>query len=126
MKVTLAPFKSLPHHPGHFEVEVTDSTTVHGLRVLIRTHLENSADSIALFKEPSCSKATYLAPSLSLEQCGITGGSKQEPVAAKVFYDYVPVIGDCPVLMADSHIPDVPISENGYTKNTQTHVRVPE
>ena len=107
-------------------MEVTDSTTIHGLRTLIQTHLDDSADGIALFKEPSCTKASYLAPSLSMEQCGIVGGSKQEPVNAEVFYDYVPVVSDCPVLMTDSHIPDVPIFENGYARNTQKHVRVPD
>ena len=130
LKIILAPFKGFPPHPGHFEVDVTDSTTIHGLKMKIRTHLDDSADGIALFKEPSCSKASYLAPSLSLEECGIVGGPKLEPVNGEVFYDYMPVINDCPVLMTDSHIPDVPIFENGYTRNPypniKKHVMVPD
>ncbi len=104
LKVTLAAFQDVKAHPGHFELEVTDSTTIHGLKETIQTHMEQTADSIALFKESSCSRASYLLPSYCLLHCGLHGGPKSAPTDAEVFYDYVPAIMDCPILMADGHI----------------------
>ena len=39
LQVILAPFKDYKAHPGHFEVELTDSTTIHGLKIHIQNHL---------------------------------------------------------------------------------------
>ena len=110
LKVVLAPFKDTPSHPGHFEVEVSDSITVHGLKDIIQTHLEGAVESVALFREVACSKSSYLMPSWCLEDCGILGGLKTEPSTAEVFYDYVSAVMDCPILMTDSHIRDVPLT----------------
>ena len=104
LKITLAPFKDFRSHPGHFELEVTDSTSIQALKGLINDHLGGVADSIALFKEASCSKQSYLVPSWCLQHCGMVGGPKMEPVHAKVFYDYNPPGIDCPILMSDGHI----------------------
>ena len=104
LKITLAPFKDFRSHPGHFELEVTDSTSIQALKELINDHLGGVANSIALFKEASCSKQSYLVPSWCLQHCGMVGGSKMEPVHAKVFYDYMPPVIDCPILMSDDHI----------------------
>ncbi len=104
LKVSLATFKDLKTHPSHFEIEVTDSTTIHGLKGTVQTHLEEAVDSIALFKEPTCSMTSYLSPSHCLHHCGLVGGPKADPTDAEVFYDYVPIVMDCPILMADSHI----------------------
>ena len=108
LKLILAPFKDFPDHPCHLELEVTDSTTIYGLGELIKDHLEGSVSTIALFKEPSCSKASYLSPSSCLYHCGVFGGPRTLPVEAEVFYDYKPLINDCPLLMDESHLPLVP------------------
>ena len=62
-------------------------------------------DSVALFKEASCSKESYLVPSWCMEHCGMVGGSRLVPTNGCVFYDYMPALDDCPLLMDDSHIP---------------------
>lgn len=107
LKVILAPLKDFQCHPGHFELEVTDSVTVHGLKILIKEHLENAVDSIALFKDSSCDKSSYLVPSWSLEHCGLIGGPQTEAPMVEVYYDYMPMVMDCPVLMTDSHLRSV-------------------
>ena len=105
LQVILAPFKDYKSHPGHFEVELSDSTTIHGLKMHIQCHLGEAVDSVALFKEASCSRESYLVPSWCLEHCGMVGGSRLSPTSGRVFYDYMPAINDCPILMDDSHIP---------------------
>ena len=107
LKVILAPFKDFHHHPGHFELEVADSITVHGLGILIKEHLESAVDSVALFKDCSCDKGSYLVPSWSLERCELVGGSLSDMPVAEVFYDYMPVVMDCPILMAENYIQTV-------------------
>lgn len=106
LKIILAPFKTTRFHPGHFEQEVTETTTVHGLRCLVETHMEDSVDSVAMFRDSSCSKEAFLDPSWCLGHCGLAGGTKDSPNPAEVFYDYFPTINRCPILMDESHIPD--------------------
>ena len=107
LQVVLAPFKDYKSHPGHFELELTDCTTVHGLKLHIQDHLGEAVDTVALFREASCSKSSYLRPSWCLEHCGIVGGSRMVPTKGCVFYDYVPALDDCPILMDDSHMPKI-------------------
>ena len=107
--MVLAPFKGNRKHPGHFEHEVTETTTIHGLKCVIQNHLNDSANSLALFRESSCSKESYLNPGWCLGHCGIAGGTKDAPNSAEVFYDYFPIDSGCPILMDDSHIPDLPV-----------------
>lgn len=104
LKLTLAPFKDLQHHPGHFSLEVTDSTTIYGLCQHIKVHLEGSAATIAIFKDDSCSRLSYLAPSACLLHCGAVGGPRTRPIEVELFYDYKPVMNDCPLLMDESHL----------------------
>ncbi|KAL5467699.1 hypothetical protein EMCRGX_G031962 [Ephydatia muelleri] len=73
VKLYLGPFRNMSVHPAHFEVVLADSTTMHGLKELIQSHMCNAANTIAIFRDANCSRASYLAPSLTFEQCGITG-----------------------------------------------------
>lgn len=102
--MTLASFKDLLHHPGHFTLEVTDSTTIHGLCQHIKVHLEGSAATIAVFKDDTCSRVSYLPPSACLFHCGAVGGPRTRPAELELFYDYKPVMNDCPLLMDESHL----------------------
>lgn len=104
LRLTLAPFRALQSHPGHFSMDVTDTTTIHGLCQLIRVHLEGSVSTIAIFRESDCSKASYLPPASCLYHCGAIGGPRTHSPEIEVFYDYKPLINDCPVLMDDSHL----------------------
>jgi len=106
MKFTLAPFKGNTSHPAHFSQLVTETTTVHGLKCLIEDHLGDSVASVALFKDETCSKDSYLDPQWCLSHCGINGGLRDNPSTTEVFYDYLPIMNGCPILMDDSHIRD--------------------
>ncbi len=106
LKMMLAPFKENKYYPGHFEHEVTETTTIHGLKCLIENHLDDSVNSVALFKDSSCSKESYLDPGWCLGHCGIEGGPKDALKSAEIFYDYFPLNSGCPILMDDSHIPN--------------------
>lgn len=88
-----------------------------GLKGLIQVHLGEVANSIALFKEANCGRQSYLAPSWCLEHCGLPGGPKTDPVHAEVFYDYMPAVMDCPVLMSDGHMREV----EGSSQRTRNH-----
>ena len=114
LQIILAPFKDFKAHPGHFELEVLDSTSIQGLKLLIQDHLGEAVDSVALFKEASCSKESYLVPSWCLEHCGMVGGSRMAPTSGCVYYDYMPAVNDCPILMDDSHIPTLTLVTSGH------------
>ena len=122
LQVILAPFKDYKSHPGHFELELTDSTTIHGLKIHVQCHLGEAVDSVALFRDASCSKESYLPPSWCLEHCGMVGGTRLVPTSGCVYYDYMPALDDCPVLMDDSHIPKLVPSQqhksNSYKQKT--------
>lgn len=124
LQIVLAPFKDFKTHPGHFELELMDSTTIHGLRILIQRHLGEAVDTVALFKEASCSKESFLSPSLCLEHCGMVGGSRMAPTSGSVFYDYVPAVEDCPILMDDSHIPQL-LPKQQRTSNSKQKQLLP-
>ena len=110
VQLTLATFKDLQKHPAHFSILITSTTTIHGITQLIRTHLYEAVRTIAIFKEPSCSKESYLNPSWSLESCGIEGSSvKYEPTRYQLYYDYIPDFLDCPILMADNEMRHIPL-----------------
>ena len=90
-------------HPAHFEVVLADSTTMHGLKELIQVHVCYAANTIAIFRDANCNRASYLSPSLTLEQCGIHGGSRDAPTSVELFYDFTPPLQDCPILMYELH-----------------------
>lgn len=52
LQITLATFKDLCAHPGHFSLLLTDSTSIEGIRELIKTHLDGSTYSVAVFDSP--------------------------------------------------------------------------
>ena len=52
LKLTLATFKDLPKHPGHFTVVLVDTSSIEGIRDLIKTHLDGSTYSVAVFDSP--------------------------------------------------------------------------
>ena len=125
LQIILAPFKDIKAHPGHFKLELSDSTSIHGLKLQIQDHLGEAVDSVALFKEASCSRESYLVPSWCLEHCGMVGGSRRVPTSGCVYYDYMPTVSDCPLLMDDSHIPKLVNGKGqgrtGYSRQKHKH-----
>ena len=107
----LANFKDYKKHPAHFSASVTASTTIHGISQLIQTHLNGAVASVAIFKNPLCNKDSYLNPSWTLESCGVEGSTLQyDPTSYQLYYDYIPVLMDSPLLMADNSMRYVPCS----------------
>lgn len=53
LQVILAPFKDYKSHPGHFELELIDSTMIHGLKIHVQCHLGETTESVVLFREAS-------------------------------------------------------------------------
>lgn len=102
--MVFAPFKTFPSHPGHFEQIVSDSTTVEGLKTIIQDHFDKAVTSVAIFKDDTCSKDSFMDPSWHLTCCGVKGASKADPVSVQVFYDYIPALQSCPILSDDSHL----------------------
>ena len=128
LQIILAPFKDFKAHPGHFELELSDSTSIQGLKLLIQDHLGEAVNSVALFKEASCSKESYLVPSWCLEHCEMVGVSRMAPTSGCVYYDYMPAVNDCPILMDDSHIPKLlnngqGQARTGYYSKEKTHAQ---
>ena len=105
--MTLATFKDLHQHPGHFTVILTNSVSIHGLIDIIKNHLSHVALTIAVFTEPSCTQESFLNPSWTLESCGMEGSEvKYDPRRYHLYYDYIPDFIDCPLLMADNAMRD--------------------
>lgn len=109
VQLTLAMFKDIHQHPAHFLTRLTTGTTIHGVIDIIINHLNKSTKVIAVFKEPCCSKEAYLNPSWSLLECGLEGSQfEYTPTRYQLYYDFIPHIIDCPILMADNGMRDVP------------------
>ncbi len=76
---------------------------------LIQAHLNETVTSVAIFKDSLCTKDSYLNPSWTLESCGVEGGELQyKPTTYQLYYDYIPVLMDSPLLMADNTMRYVP------------------
>lgn len=102
LTLILAPFHTMTTHPGHLQLEVPDSTSIHALRLRLQEHLCYCTDSIALFWEASCNKTSFLPPARCLLHCGLQGSAFPNPAAAQLFYDFTAELY-CPVLNADTY-----------------------
>lgn len=113
LHMILAPFVHMPSHPGHTHMMVTDSTTVHSLHEMLQDRLSGTASAIAVFTTASLQPSSLAAPRKRLVEMGIVGGSRATPTQAQLYYDYVPVVVDCPLLMADYYFPTIPLTTGG-------------
>lgn len=52
LQLILATFKGLRTHPGHFTRLIIDSSSIEGIREIIKTHLDGSIHSVAVFNSP--------------------------------------------------------------------------
>lgn len=113
LHMVLAPFAHMPAHPGHAHMMVTDSTTVHSLHETLQDRLSGTASAIAVFTDASLQPTSLAAPRKRLVEMGIVGGSRAAPTQAQLYYDYVPVVVDCPLLMADYYFPSTTPTTRG-------------
>lgn len=97
----LAPFASLPDHPGHITYLIPTSTTVHTLHHQLHSSLGTMATAVAVFSDVKVQPSNCLSPQTSLNEMGVVGGRKTTPTKATLYYDYKPVSIDCPLIMTD-------------------------
>lgn len=126
--MVLGPFQHTANHPGHFTMTVTTSTTVHSLKESIRGHLGYCTHQVlAIFTDSSCSQASFLAPHLTLEECGIKGSRNKRQSRRELYYDFGTEFNDCPILMAENGIRNVdvelPSSTVLHSRTTPTHTK---
>jgi hypothetical protein len=112
LQLTLATFKDIHHHPAHFVITMTTSTTIHGLIDIIKNHLNQTTLTVAIFTNYTCGKEHYLRPPWTLETCGLEGNrTEHEPNHYQLYYDFIPDFIDCPILLSDTemtrHLPPI-------------------
>ena len=66
LQLTLATFKGLRTHPGHFTRLVTDTCSIEGVIDIIKTHLDGATHTIAVFNSPKYVWQTIVLPSSPL------------------------------------------------------------
>lgn len=113
--MVLAPFVHMPSHPGHTHLTVTDSTTVHSLQEMLQDGLSGTAAAIAVFTDASLQPASMAAPRRRLVEMGLVGGPRAAPTQAQLYYDYIPLVADCPLLMADYYFPTIPLTSRAQS-----------
>jgi len=127
IRMVLGPFQHTISHPGHFTMTVTTSTTIHSLKENIREHLGYSTHQVlAIFTESSCSHSSFLAPHLTLEECGIKGSRNRRQSRRELYYDFGTEFNDCPILMAENGIRNVDVelpSGISLQSRTPTHAK---
>lgn len=127
IRLLLGPFQHTIHHPGHFTVTVTTSTTVHSLKENIREHLGYCTHQVlAIFTESNCSQSSFLAPHLTLDECGVKGSRNKRQSRQELYYDFGTEFNDCPILMAENGIRNVDVelpSNTSLQSRTPTHTK---
>lgn len=108
VQLLLAPFASTAHHPCHMTYLLSTSTTILSLQHQLHSSLGTMATAVALFSEKSVQPSNRIPPHCTLMEIGVVGGEKTTPPKATLYYDYIPVSIQCPVLMTDHYYCDAP------------------
>lgn len=112
VQLLLAPFASTAHHPCHMTYLLSTSTTILSLQHQLHSSLGTMATAVALFSEKSVQPSNRIPPHCTLMEIGVVGGEKTTPPKATLYYDYIPVSIQCPVLMTDHYYCDAPPQSN--------------
>ncbi|CAG5131069.1 unnamed protein product [Candidula unifasciata] len=96
-------FDKFRNYPGHLQLLVHSHLSVLGLIQLITAETEISSSKLAIFRDKSWGVESLLQPSLTLEECGFLGESRDSPEEVTLFYDYSVEFRDCPVLLCDHY-----------------------
>lgn len=107
VKLLLAPFASTAHHPCHMTYLIPTSTTILSLQHQLHSSLGAMATAVAVFTEEKVQPSSHIPPHCTLIEMGVVGGEKTTPPKATLYYDYIPVSIQCPVLMTDHYYCDV-------------------
>lgn len=107
VRLLLAPFASTAHHPCHMTYLVPTSTTILSLQHQLNSSLGTTATAVAVFSEQCVKPSNRIPPRCTLMEMGVVGGERTTPPKATLYYDYIPVSIQCPVLMTDHYYGDV-------------------
>ena len=111
LSLTLGQFKATPSHPAHSHFLVTDSTTMSSLCQQLHSRLGATATAIAIFSDPGMHPSSRLPGNLTLRKLGMSGGTRDTPTKAQLYFDYVAVVLDCPLIMADYYYPSIQLAK---------------
>jgi hypothetical protein len=96
-------FEPLRSHPGHFNPIVHAHIPIYGIIQLIQEHAGITSSTLAIFTDKSRSREAMLDPHLTLEECGMMGGPRNNPQEALLYYDYTVEFSSCPLLNCDHY-----------------------
>nr|XP_043906158.1 uncharacterized protein LOC122784847 isoform X2 [Solea senegalensis] len=129
LSVRLLPFHFSAKHPANFDVVLSSSCRVITLIGIIRDRVGIQTSRLEVFRSREATEESRLLPENSLEGCGFRGGAEET-----LYYDYMPMFTDCPVLNCDHYFRSTPgpdsvhgcglnnkssSSHQGVTKTTQ-------
>jgi len=96
-------FDRLQDYPGHLELLVQSHLPVVAIIQLIIQHTDISSTTLSVFTDASRSPESVLPPSLTLEEAGFPGESREAPEEVTLYYDYTVEFKDSPILMCDHY-----------------------
>lgn len=110
LSVRLIHLDCVAAHPGNFEVVLSSSSRVFSLISLIQDHVEIQTSRLEVFRSRVPTEEARLPLEKSLEECGFKGGPEESPPEATVYYDYLLLFTDCPILNCDHYYRSKPDS----------------
>ncbi|XP_054463228.1 uncharacterized protein LOC129098269 [Anoplopoma fimbria] len=103
LSVRLIPFDSAAAHPGNFEVVLLSSSRVFALIRMIQDRVGIQTSRLEVFRSRVPTEEARLPPESLLEECGFRGGPEGSPPEETVYYDYMLLFPDCPILNCEHY-----------------------
>ncbi|XP_028268236.1 uncharacterized protein LOC114440143 [Parambassis ranga] len=110
LSVRLIQLDRVAAHPGNFEVVLSSKSRVFSLISLIQDHVAIQTTRLEVFRSRVPTEQARLPLEKSLEECGYKGGLEKSPPEATVYYDYILLFTDCPILNCDHYFRSKPDS----------------
>jgi len=103
LEVKLFSLMQMRNYPGHFQVYVHAHVLISSIIEMIKTRHDGTIRNISLFYENTDNLRVLLYPEKTLEDSGFPGGTKSEPQAVNLFYEYQTELVDCPIIQCDHY-----------------------
>ncbi|XP_049925101.1 uncharacterized protein LOC126405415 [Epinephelus moara] len=97
-------------HPGNFEIVLLSSSRVLSLIRTIQERVGIQTTRLEVFRSRVPTEEARLPPGSFLEECGFRGGPEETPPEDTVYYDYMLLFTDCPILNCDHYFSSGPDS----------------
>ncbi|KAL7378460.1 hypothetical protein ABVT39_014051 [Epinephelus coioides] len=97
-------------HPGNFEIVLLSSIRVLSLIRTIQERVGIQTTRLEVFRSRVPTEEARLPPGSFLEECGFRGGPEETPPEDTVYYDYMLLFTDCPILNCDHYFSSGPDS----------------